>query len=47
MRAGGELAGMLTAREQGQPEAAGDGPNNAFVAAWWNGGSGLFIMWTN
>jgi hypothetical protein len=39
--AGGDLAGMLAAWEQGQAEAAGDAFNDAFLAAWWNGGSGL------
>lgn len=38
---GGTLDGMLAAWERGLAEAAGDGFNDAFLAAWWNGGSGL------
>jgi hypothetical protein len=38
---GGDLAGMLTAWEQGQTEAVGDAFNYAFIGAWWNCGSGL------
>jgi hypothetical protein len=39
--AGVDLAPMLALWEQGNIEAAGDGFNDAFMPAWWNGGTGL------